>query len=130
MSPRRNVRAAAALLGSTGAASASVIAARLQAFSAPSGAWSAWHQSELQRMVTEKFDAAGEGARAAGMELAMLPYRMLQLGAGPAPWTPAGWMDAWMRLAGLWIGVGNAALRPVRTKAARNRARLGRARRR
>lgn|GEM_PF-1001990 len=128
MSHRRQARAAASLLSATGSASASVIVARMLAFSHSSGVLSPWHQSEVRRMASEKLDAASEGLLSAGMELSMLPYRMLQLGARPSAWTPAGWMNAWMDAGGLWIGVGNAALRPARTKAMRNRARLSRVR--
>jgi len=126
MSSRHQARAAADLLTTTGNASARVIAARMLAFSDPAGALSPWHQAEAQRMTSEKVSAASEGLLSAGAELAMLPYRMLQIAARPAAWTPSGWMDAWMASAGLWIGVGNAALRPARTTVVRNQARLAR----
>lgn len=126
MPPRHQARTAADLLTATGNASARVIAARMLAFSDPAGALSPWHQAEAQRMTSEKVGAASEGLFAAGAELAMLPYRMLQIAARPAAWTPGGWMDAWMASAGLWIGVGNAALRPARTTVVRNQARLAR----
>lgn len=129
MPTRHPARTAADLLTATGNASARVIAARMLAFSDPAGALSPWHQAEAQRMTSEKVGAASEGLLAAGAELAMLPHRMLQIAARPAAWTPSGWMDAWMASAGLWIGVGNAALRPARTTAVRNQARLARARR-
>jgi len=128
MPHHRQARAAASLLSATGSASASVIAARMLAFSRPSGVLSPWHQSEVRRMASEKLDAASQGLVSASMELSLLPYRLLQLGARPSAWTSAGWMNAWMEAAGLWIGVGNAALRPARAKAVRNRARLSRAR--
>jgi len=126
MSSRHQARAAADLLTTTGNASARVIAARMLAFSDPAGALSPWHQAEAQRMTSEKVSAASEGLLSAGAELAMLPYRMLQIAARPAAWTPSGWMDAWMASAGLWIGVGNAALRPAKTTVVRNQARLAR----
>ena len=126
MSSRHQARTASALLQATGAASASVIAARMQAFSNPAPVLSTWHQSEARRMASEKIGAAGEGLLAAGAELALLPYRALQLAVRPAAWTPAGWLDAWMDAAGLWLGVGNAALRPAKVAAVRNRARLAR----
>jgi len=126
MSSRHQARAAADLLTTTGNASARVIAARMLAFSVPAGALSPWHQAEAQRMTSEKVSAASEGLLSAGAELAMLPYRMLQIAARPAAWTPSGWMDAWMASAGLWIGVGNAALRPAKTTVVRNQARLAR----
>jgi hypothetical protein len=37
-------------------------------------------------------------------------------------------MDAWMEGANLWLGVGNAALRPAKTTAVRNRSRLAKRR--
>lgn len=126
MPSRHQARTAAALLTTTGNASARVIAARMLAFSDPAGALSPWHQAEAQRMTSEKVGAAGEGLLSAGAELAMLPYRMLEIAARPASWTPSGWMDAWMASAGLWIGVGNAALRPASAAAVRNQARLAR----
>jgi hypothetical protein len=126
MSSRHQARTASALLHATGAASASVIAARMQAFSNPATVLSPWHQSEARRMASEKIGAAGECLLAAGAELVLLPYRALQLAARPAAWTPAGWLDAWMDAAGLWLGVGNAALRPAKVAAVRNRARLAR----
>ena len=126
MSSRRETRAATALLHATGAAAASVIAARVQAFSDPATLLSPWHQSEARRMTSEKLDAASQGMQAAGIELALLPARMLMIGARPAAWTPAGWMTACNDVAALWIGVGNAALRPARNTAVRNQRRLAR----
>jgi len=61
---------------------------------------------------------------AAGAEMAKLPGRMLQLAARPSAWTPSGWMNAWMDGAGLWIGIGNAALAPAKSTVVRNRRRL------
>ena len=129
MPSRHPARTAADLLTATGNASARVIAARMLAFSDPASALSPWHQAEAQRMASEKLGAASEGLLAASAELALLPYRMLQIAARSAAWTPSGWMDAWMASAGLWIRVGNAALRPARTTAVRNQARLARSRR-
>ena len=128
MPSRRETRAATALLHATGAAAASVIAARVQAFSDPATLLSPWHQSEARRMTAEKLDAASQGMQAAGIELALLPARMLMIGARPAAWTPAGWMTACNDVAALWIGVGNAALRPTRNTAVRNQRRLARRR--
>jgi hypothetical protein len=124
MPSRRHSRTGAVLLQDAGAAAASVVAARAQAFSTFAGPWSAWHRSELLRMGAEKVDAAGSGLQAAGMELAMLPWRLMQLAIRPGPWTPAGSLRAWTAIAELWFGVGNAALRPARNAAVRNRARL------
>lgn len=126
MPSRRSARTAAALLSTTGTASASVVAARMRAFANPATALSPWHQSEAQRMGSEKLEAAGAGMLAAASEMAMLPMRLLQLGARPSTWTPGGWMNAWIEGAGLWVGVGNAALRPAKVAAVRNRDRLAR----
>ena len=126
MPSRDHAHTAVALLNATGRASASVIAARMLAFSNPATVLSPWHQSEAQRMTSEKVDAMNAGMRAASIELALLPARMLMIGARPAAWTPDGWMTACMDTAGLWIGVGNAALRPAKSTAVRNRSRLAR----
>lgn len=128
MPSRDHAHTAVALLNATGSASASVIAARMLAFSNPATVLSPWHQSEAQRMTSEKVDAMNAGMRAASIELALLPSRMLMIGARPASWTPAGWMGACTQAAGLWIGVGNAALRPAKSAAVRNRSRLARTR--
>lgn len=125
---RRHTRAAPRLLQDTGSAAASVIGARLLAFSGPAGAHSAWHRDEALRMSTEKLQAGGAGMLAAWIELALLPGRLLQVTARPAAWTPTGCIAAWMDAADLWVGVGSAALRPARTAAVRNRARLARRR--
>ena len=124
----RQFRAAVKLLDTTSSASASVIAARMLAFSNPATLLSPWHQAEAQRMSSEKLAAGSQGLVSAGVEMAMLPYRVLQLGARPAAWTPAGCMSAWIDAAGLLAGVGNAALRPASATAVRNRARLARPR--
>ena len=126
MQPRDQARTAAALLTATGNASASVITSRMLAFTNPANMFSPWHQSEAKRMSAEKVDAMQDGMRAASMELALLPARMLMIGARPAAWTPNGWMTACMDAAGLWIGVGNAALQPAKSTVVRNRSRLAR----
>lgn len=128
-STHRQVRDTAALFHRTGSASAAVIAARMLAFANPATAGSTWHLAEAQRMSAEKLDAVGTGMQAAGIELALLPGRMLALAARPSAWTPLGWLDAWASVAGLWLGVGNAALRPASVAAVRNRSRLARRRR-
>lgn len=126
MPSRDPARAAAALLNATCSASATVISARLMAFSNPANVLSPWHRSEVRRMSAEKVEAMNEGMQAAGMELALLPSRLLGIGARPSTWTASGWMAAWSDAAGLWIGVGNAALRPAKTAVVRNRSRLAR----
>lgn len=123
-SSNRQARAAAKLLTATGSASASVIAARMLAFSNPATVMSSWHQAEAQRMTSEKLAAGSDGILAAGTELARLPGRMLELAARPSTWTPMGWMHAWTEGAGLWLGVGTAALVPAKSAATSNRRRL------
>ena len=124
MSSSRQTRTATALLNATGTASANVIAARMLAFSNPAAMLSPWHQSEARRMSAEKIDAASNGMLAASTAMAALPYKLLQLGMRPASWSPTGWMNAWQEAAGLWVGVGNAALRPAKNTVVRNQARL------
>ena len=65
---------------------------------------------------------------AASAEMGMLPMRMMQVGMKPSMWTPTGWLTAWQEAAGLWVGVGNAALRPAKQTVVRNKARLARTR--
>ena len=129
MPSRDQARTAAALLQATASASASVITARMLAFSNPATMFSSWHQSEAQRMGAEKIQAISAGMLAAGMELAVLPSKMLMIGARPASWATNGWVSAWTEAAGLWIGVGNAALRPAKSTVVRNRSRLARSQR-
>jgi hypothetical protein len=126
MRPRDQARAATELLNAAGSASASVITARMLAFSNPAPVMSPWHQSEAHRMTSEKVAALRDGMRAASAEMALLPSRMLMIGARPASWTPTGWMGAWTEAVGLGIGVGNAALRPAKSTVVRNRSRLAR----
>lgn len=128
MSPRNLSRTANALVNTMGTASANVITARMLAFSNPATVLSPWHQSEARRMTSEKLDAASDGMRAASVELAMIPSRLLMISARPSAWTPGGWMSAWEDAAGLWASVGNAALQPARTTVVRNEARLARKR--
>ena len=125
-SRNRQARTAATLVNATSNASASVIAARMLAFSDPSTAMSPWHREEAQRMTSEKLEAGSQGLIAAGIELSKLPGRMLQLAARPSAFTPSGWFATWMEGVGLWIGVGNAARAPAKVTAVRNRARLAR----
>ena len=124
--PSPKLAGAAALLLATGNASTSVVAARMSAFSEPATMLSPWHRTELMRMGFEKIGAIGAGVQAASTELASLPFRLWAIGARPSSWTATGSLDAWAESAGLWIGVGNAALRPAMTAAMRNRSRLAR----
>lgn len=99
MSSGRQIRTAAALLSATGAASASMIAARMPAFSSPTDVLSTWHLSEARRMTSEKINAASECMRSASAELALLPSRMLMISVRPSSRTAAGWMNAWQQAA-------------------------------
>ncbi|MFS8136939.1 MAG: hypothetical protein ACMG50_02310 [Thermomonas sp.] len=128
MLSRNETGTATALLQATGKASAKVIAARMLAFSNPATVLSPWHQAEAKRMTSEKLQAASDGMLAASAAAAMLPYRMLQLGARPSSWSAAGWMTVWQDAAELWVGVGNAALRPAKKTVVSNDARLKRKR--
>ncbi len=126
MSSRHQIRTATALLNATGAASANVIATRMLAFSNPVTLLSPWHQSEAKRMSSEKIEAASDGMIAASAALGLLPYKMLQVGMRPSSWSASGWMNACQEVSELWVGVGNAALRPAKQTVVRNQARLGR----
>lgn len=120
----RQARTAVSLLNATGQAAGQVIAARMLAFANPATIMSPWHQAETHRMTSEKLDAGRDGLLSAWAEMAMLPQRMMQVAARPSAWTPAGAMHAWTDIAGLWIGIGNAALQPAKSAAVRNRRRL------
>lgn len=128
MPSRNEIRTATALLNATGAASANVIASRMLAFSNPLTVLSPWHQAEAKRMTSEKLGAASDGMIAASAEAALLPYKLLQIGARPSSWSTAGWMTAWQDAAELWVGVGNAALRPAKKTVVSNDVRLARRR--
>jgi hypothetical protein len=120
----KHARTAARLLVDTGSASASVVSARLLAFSNPLDFMSRQQQRELSKMVSEKVQAGYDGWMAASAELAAMPFRLLQGTARPPAFTPAVAMETWMALAGWWIGVGNAALQPARRTVMANHARL------
>jgi hypothetical protein len=122
--PNRQARIASQLAHKTTSASASVIAARMRAFADPSNACSPWLLAETQRMGAEKMEAATRGAAAACGELTLLPARLLRIASQPSAWTPSGSLSAWAACAEGWIGVGNAALRPIAAASARNRTRL------
>jgi hypothetical protein len=117
-------RTAARLLADTGSASASVVSARLLAFANPFDFMSRQQQREMSKMVNEKVKAGYDGWLAASAELAAMPFRLLQATSRPSAFTPAVAMETWMGLAGLWIGVGNAALQPARKTVMANHARL------
>ncbi len=123
----RQARIAAKMMSDTSAASLSVATSRLMALSNPSDFLSHAQQREVTRMVSEKMSAGLNGWLSASAELAALPYRLMNATARPTAFTPAGCMEAWMALGGLWIGVGNAALRPARKTVVANQARLRRA---
>jgi hypothetical protein len=122
----KHARTAAKLMVDTGSASASVVSARLLAFSNPFDFMSRQQQREVSRMVSETLKAGLDGWMAASVELAAMPWRLLQATARPPAFTPAVAMETWMALGGLWIGVGNAALQPARDAVMANRARLRR----
>ena len=120
----KHARTAAKLMVDIGSASASVVSARLLAFSNPFDVMSRQQQRELSKMASEKVEAGYDGWMAASAELAAMPLRLLQATARPFVFTPAVAMETWMALAGLWIGVGNAALQPARRTVMANHARL------
>jgi hypothetical protein len=122
----KHARTAAKLMVDTGSASASVVSARLLAFSNPFDFMSRQQQREVSRMVSEKLKAGLDGWMAASVEMTAMPWRLLQATARPPAFTPAVAMETWMALGGLWIGVGNAALQPARDAVMANRARLRR----
>jgi hypothetical protein len=119
-----HARTAAKLMVDIGSASASVVSARLLAFSNPFDVMSRQQQRELSKMASEKVEAGYDGWMAASAELAAMPLRLLQATPRPFAFTPAVAMETWMALAGLWIGVGNAALQPARRTVMANHARL------
>lgn len=122
----RQSRAASGLLQRSAQAAPAVIAARMLALSHPANAGSAWSRAETRRMASEKFQAAGAGLAGAWFELALMPGRAIGIASDPRAWTLPGCLTAWMSLAALWTGVGNAALRPAARTVARNRTRLAR----
>jgi hypothetical protein len=120
----KHARTAARLMADTGSASASVVSARLLAFSNPFDFMSRHQQREVSKMVSEKVKAGFDGWMAASAEMVAMPFRLLQATARPSAFTPVVAMETWMALGGLWIGVGNAALRPARNTVMANHARL------
>ena len=120
----RQAKRAAKLVADTSSAAVSVASSRLLALADPSEFLSARQQREVARMLTEKMTAGFDGWMSASAAMAALPLRMLQASARPSAFTPAGCMEAWMAMGGLWIGVGNAALQPARNTVVENRARL------
>ncbi len=124
MARRRNqARITGKLISDSGAASLDVISSRLRALSDPQDFLSPRQQREVNRMVSEKLAAGMDGWMAAGIEMSLMPYRMLQAMSKP-PASATDGMMAWMNL---WLGVGHAALRPARKTVVANRKRLGRA---
>jgi hypothetical protein len=120
----KQAHVAAKLLAQTSSASLSVVSSRLLALANPRDFLSRRQQRETRLMVSEKLTAAFDGCMSASAELAALPYRMLLATAKPSTLTPSGCMEAWMAWGGLWIGVGNAALKPAHSTVVGNRARL------
>ena len=122
----KQARIAAKLASDTGAASLSVMSSRLFALSDPREFGSARQQREVKRMVDEKMAAGIGGWMAAATEMSLMPYRMMQTGTKPGAFGAG--LDSWMMLGNLWLGVGNAALRPARKTVVANRSRLRKAR--
>ncbi len=122
----KQARIAAKLAADTGAASLSVMSSRLLALSDPREFGSARQQREVKRMVNEKMAAGVGGWMAAATEMSLMPYRLMQTGGKTG--ALGGGLDSWMTLGNLWLGVGNAALRPARKTVVANRSRLRKAR--
>ncbi len=120
----KQARIAAKLAADTGAASLSVMSSRLFALSDPREFGSARQQREVKRMVDEKMAAGVGGWMAAATEMSLMPYRLMQSGSKSG--TFGGGLESWMTLGNLWLGVGNAALRPARKAVVANRSRLSR----
>lgn len=122
----RQSRIAGKQMAEAGAASFEVISSRLLALSDPGGLLSPRQQREVGRMIGEKLAAGMDGWVAAGIEMSLMPYRVLQAMSRP-PASVAEGVASWLDL---WMGVGNAAMRPARRTVLANRKRLGRASRR
>lgn len=124
MTLKRQSRRAARLMAETGSASAAVIAMRMASLADPIESKSPRQQREIKRMVDEKVQAGYQGGMAAAMQMAFLPARAMAAFATPAAMTPSGYLDACGKVGALWLGVGNAAMSPSRSKVVSNRKRL------
>jgi hypothetical protein len=123
---KKQSRTSTRILADTASASMEVIASRLLALSDPNAFGSQAQMRELSGMVSEKLQAGAQGWAGAALQLAMLPYRMAWTFASPSTLTASGAAQAWAEAESLWLGVGNAALAPVRRKVVANRAKLRR----
>ena len=117
-------RVATRILTDTASASMEVISSRLLALSDPLEFGSQKQMRELTGMVSEKMQAGAQGWAGAALELGMLPYRMAWAFANPSTLTASGAAKAWTEAGSLWLGVGNAAMAPARSKVMANRSKL------
>lgn len=101
-----------------------VISSRLLAMSDPREFGSQKQMRELSGMVSEKMQAGAQGWAGAALELGMLPYRMAWTFANPSTLTASGAAKAWTEVGSLWLGIGNAAMAPARSKVMANRSKL------
>ncbi len=120
----RHLNRSARLVAETASASAEVITARMLGLGDPREFLSARQQREVGAMVSEKALAGMQGWMGAMAEAWMLPARALATLGGPAAFTPQGAARAAAEIGALWLGVGDAALRPAKRKVSSNRTRL------
>jgi hypothetical protein len=112
------------IMADTATASMEVIASRLLALSDPREFGSPRQMRELSGMVSEKMQAGAQGWVGAALEFGMLPYRLAWTFASPSALTASGAAKAWADAGSLWLGVGNAAMSPIRRKVMANRSTL------
>ena len=117
-------RVATRILTDTASASMEVISSRLLALSDPLEFGSQKQMRDLTGMVSEKMQAGAQGWAGAALKLGMLPYRMAWTFANPSMLTASGAAKAWTEVGSLWLGVGNAAMAPARSKVMANRSKL------
>lgn len=125
----KRIGKSAQLLTDTASASAEVISARMVRLSDPREFLSARQQREVGEMVSEKMYAGAQGWAGAVAEAWLLPFRAASAFGKPSAFTPIGAMRAASEIGALWLGVGDAALRPAKTKASSNRTKLRKAKR-
>lgn len=129
MKPTRNSRTSTRLLGATALAASQVVSDRLLGLADPAAFGSRRQQREIQRMFDEKSSAAFAGWFAAASEMMLMPMRLAAF-AWRAPMSISPGAEPWTSIGNLWLGVGNAAMRPVHRAVVANRKRLSRARNR
>ena len=122
--PTRQVNRSAKLMADTATASAEVIAARLMKLGNPREFMTARQQRDIGGMVSEKMVAGMQGWMGAVTEAWLLPSRTIATLSRPSAYTPEGAARAAGEIGALWLGVGDAALRPAKRKASSNRTRL------